>query len=76
MSYTIIAETLYKQRKYGVLRRCVTSSEILLILKECHNNMVEVTLQEMSLLEKSCKVVIGSLLFSLIATRLRELTHQ
>jgi transposase InsO family protein len=36
--YTIIANTLYKQGKDGVLRRCVTSSEIPQILKECHDN--------------------------------------
>ena len=39
MSYTIIADTLYKKRKDEVLRRCVTSSEISLILKKCHDNM-------------------------------------
>lgn len=39
MPYTIIADTLYKKGKDGVLRRCVTSSEIPLILKECHDNM-------------------------------------
>ena len=38
-SYTIIGDTLYKKWKDDVLRRCVTSSEIPLILKECHNNM-------------------------------------
>ena len=36
--YTIIANTLYKQGKDGVLRRCVTSSEIPQTLKECHDN--------------------------------------
>ena len=39
MAYTIIADTLYIYIKDEVLRRCVTSSEILLILKECHDNM-------------------------------------
>ena len=39
MPYTIIADTLYKKGKDEVLRRCVTSSEIPLILKECHDNM-------------------------------------
>ena len=38
MPYTIIADTLYKKEKNGILRRCVTSSEIPLILKECHDN--------------------------------------
>ena len=39
MSYTIIVDTLYKKGKDEVLRRCVTSSEIPLILKKCHDNM-------------------------------------
>ena len=38
MPYTIIADTLYKKGKNGILRCCVTSSKIPLILKECHNN--------------------------------------
>lgn len=36
--YTIIANTLYKQGKDCVLRRCVTGSEVPQILKECHDN--------------------------------------
>lgn len=41
MPYTIIVDTLYKQEKYGVLRRCVTSSKIPLLLKVFYDNMVE-----------------------------------
>ena len=36
--YSIIADTLYKQGKDGVLRRCIMSSEIPLILKGCHSD--------------------------------------
>lgn len=39
MPYTIIVNTLYKQGKNGVLRCCVTSSKIPLILREYHDNM-------------------------------------
>ena len=38
--YTIIANTLYKQGKDDVLRKCVTSYEIPQILKDCYDNPV------------------------------------
>ena len=39
MPYNIIAYTLYKKSKDDILRRCVTSLEIPLILKVCHDNV-------------------------------------
>lgn len=38
-SCAIIAATLYKKGNNNVSCHCLTSSEILLILKECHDNM-------------------------------------
>lgn len=39
MSYTIIANNVYKKGKDGGLHHYVTNLEISLILKECHDNM-------------------------------------
>ena len=36
--YSIIADTLYKKNKDGVLRRCIMSSEIPSILQGCHSD--------------------------------------
>jgi hypothetical protein len=36
--YSIIADTLYKKGKDGVLRRCIMNSEVPLILQGCHSD--------------------------------------